>query len=395
MDDDFLVSTQTLSSIKSNNNIKKFRKKISKKRKKNNIEKKSVKKRKSLVKKSSKIKNKKHCKLLALLLIICLICCLIFLCNFFFIFKNIKQVEELPTKDNSVFIVSLYGQKQLKREHKAIKYFYTLNKYIPKSRVFFFVSEYTEIDPKLIQYQNLIISVERYGNLTFEEIKKKHNSIFAYFVSIRHFFYLDFLKKHPEIKYLILADEDTLFFKDPLPLLAEDPNIVHVMEDIFPYSNTKDANYIWTNAWVQLKDSIKQKCGFKHFNKTLLSDDIKNLIPLNDGLMIGSSKNILKILQLMTYKYICTETFPSYSDQGLFNYLDLTGDLKELGFTIHRHSIYNGTFLSCPNRLSIEDFSRLINSDNFIAVHHYQHLSHSYIRKSLRLSEIIFNTNFN
>ena len=244
------------------------------------------------------------------------------------------------------------------------------------------MSEYTEIDPKLIQFQNLIISIERYGQLTIEEIKKKHWRAYTYFVSIRHFFCLDFLKKHPEIKYVILADDDTLFFKDPLQLLVENPNVVHVMEDVYPYSNIKDANYIWTNKWAQLNDSIKQKCGFRHFNKTLLSDDVKNLIPLNDGLMIGSSKNILKILQLMTSKYICTETFPSYSDQGLFNYLDLTGDLKELGFTIHRHSIYNGTFLSCPNYLSINTFSRLINSDNFIAVHHYQYLRYSYIRES-------------
>ena len=73
--------------------------------------------------------------------------------------------------------------------------------------------------------------------------------------------------------------------------------------------------------------------------------------------MIGNSKNILKIIELMTYKYTCTKTFPKYSDQGLFNYLDLTGNLKESGFTIRRHSIFGGIFLSFPNELSENNFS--------------------------------------
>ena len=55
-------------------------------------------------------------------------------------------------------------------------------------------------------------------------------------------------------------------------------------------------------------------------NKTLLSDDIKNRIPLNSGLMIGKSTNLIKIFELLVSKYECTHTFPFYSDQGLLNY---------------------------------------------------------------------------
>ena len=244
----------------------------------------------------------------------------------------------------------MLGQEALTKDHKIINYFYTLDKFVLQSKVAFIVSEYTKIDPNLIQYPNLNITIERYGNETFEDIEKKYNfprATFSYFAVSRIFSYKNYLEKHPEIKYLMISDLDTLFFRDPFPLIEQDTNKVHMMQDVYPFSKTRDPNYVWTNEWVQLDNSIKQKCGFKPFSKTLLSDEIKDIVPLNSGMMIGSWKNIIKILELMTSKIVCTETFPRYLDQGLLNYFYISGELKELGFTIQIHNILNGSLISC------------------------------------------------
>lgn len=154
------------------------------------------------------------------------------------------------------------------------------------------------------------------------------------------------------------------------------------MEDIFPFSVTQDDNYIWTNAWACLDTKIKEKCGFKQLNKSLLSDEFKNRIPLNSGLLMGSSKNIIKISDLIINRFFCPGMFPKKADQGLLNYLDLSGELKELSIPIKRHNIYHDSFLSCPDLLPIKNYIQQLNSSHFIALHHYQYLNESYISKT-------------
>ena len=109
------------------------------------------------------------------------------------------------------------------------------------------VSEYTIIEPNLTQFQKLTINIEKYGNETFEDIHRKYGFHNFYFNALRYSFYYYYLQNHPEIKYVVVSDEDTLFIRDPLLLIAENPNIVHIMEDIFPFSRIIDGNYIWTN----------------------------------------------------------------------------------------------------------------------------------------------------
>ena len=165
------------------------------------------------------------------------------------------------------------------------------------------------------------------------------------------------------------------------------------MEDIYPFSRTQDGNFIWMKAWSHLNNSIKQKCGFKHIKKTLLSN-LKKLIPLNCGLMIGSSKNIIKISELMSTKYFCSGMFPNNAEQGLLNYLDLSGELKELNIPIIRHNIFTGSLISCPNKMPIENYSQQIKSDHLIAIHHHHKLNSSYIIESPFLFQVIFNKTF-
>ena len=276
-----------------------------------------------------------------------------------------------------------------------MKYFHVLDKFVPNAKIVFAISEYTKIDPKITQYQNIRIKIERFGKETRDDIQSKYqNSSYFYFNGMRYYFYTQYLKKHRQIKYVVISDIDTLFFRDPFPIIVKDPTVVHLMEDIYPFSVTNDNNYIWTNSWVCLDKKIKEKCGFNHWNKSLSSDEFKNLIPLNCGLLIGRSKNIIKITELISNRFICSGMFQNNAEQGLLNYLDLSGELKELSISIKRHNVYNNSFISCPELLPIENYIHQVNSEYFIALHHYQYLKENYIARTPKKFQLYLNETF-
>ncbi len=303
---------------------------------------------------------------------------------FILLYMNIiQEAHNFNSRNDIRFITCYFGVKEIKGNHRIRKYFQALNNFVPYAKIVFCVSEYTRIDPILIQHKRIKISIERFGNRDIENLLNKYPYSSRYFYNgIRYYFYSKYLKNHTEIKYVVISDDDTLFFRDPFPLIDKDPNVVHFMEDIFPFSVTRDANFFWTNKWACLDKKIKEKCGFKQLNKTLLSDEFKNKIPLNSGLLIGSSKNIIKISDLMFNRFICPGMFPSNAEQGLLNYLDLSGELKELNITIKRHNIYYDSILSCPDLLPIKNYIQQINSSHFITLHHHQFLNKYYISKS-------------
>ena len=325
---------------------------------------------------------------------------LLLICYFFYHFtyyiKNYKK-SEIPSRKDFIFILCMFGKNILKNNHRIRKYFFTLDKFVHNSKIVLAVSEFTKIESNIIKYQNINVSIERYGKIKTKDIKKKYKYPGAshfYYSGMRPFFYQHYLKHHPEIKYVAVSDDDTLFFRDPFLLITKDPTAVHIMEDVYPFSVTDNNNYIWTNAWVGLNNSIKLKCGFKPFNNNLLSNEIKDLIPLNSGMMIGSSKNIIKISELISSRFKCPGMFPFNAEQGLLNYLDLSGELKELGFPIHRHNLFRGSLLSCPDYLPLKNYIRQIKSNHLIAVHHHQCLNSSYIVKSPLLFQKVFNITF-
>ena len=296
--------------------------------------------------------------------------------------KNLKT-HVINSRDNSKFIVCFLGAEEININHRIRKYFQVLNNFVPYANITFCVSEYTKIDPIFFQYKNLTINIERFGNKTMEDLINKHPySSRFFFNALRYYFYSQYLKNHPEIKYVVISDDDTLFFRDPFPLIYKDPNVVHLMEDIFPFYIKKDRNYIWTNAWFCLDNKIKEKCGFKQLNKTLLSDEFKNRIPLNSGFLMGSSKNIIKITDLVFIRFFCPGMFRRNAEQGLLNYLDLSGELQELNISIKRHNIYNDSIISCPDQLPIKNYIQQIHSSHFIALHHHQFLKKYYISRA-------------
>lgn len=337
-------------------------------------------------------KKKNYCKLIIKLVLLINY----FFYSFFFFIKNYKRTE-IPSRKDFIFILCMFGKDILKSNDRIRKYFYTLDKFVQNSKIVLAVSEFTKIESSIIKYQNIEVCIERFGNVKIKDIEKKYKYPGAshYFYSgMRPSFYKHYLRLHPEIKYVAISDDDTLFFRDPFLLIAEDPSVVHIMEDVYPFSVTDNGNYIWTNAWVNLNNSTKLKCGFKLLNNNLLSKKIKDLIPLNSGMMIGSSKNIIKISELISSRFKCPGMFPNNAEQGLLNYLDLSGELKELGFPIHRHNLFNGSLLSCPDYLPLKNYIHQIKSNHLIAVHHHQLLNSSYIVNSPLLFQAVFNITF-
>jgi hypothetical protein len=305
--------------------------------------------------------------------------------------KNNEMNNEMNNEINNInlrydirFITCFFGVDEIKSNNRIRKYFQVLDYFVPYANITFAVSEFTKINPIVLQYKNIAINIERFGNITKKELLYKYPKSFIryYFNGMRYSFYSQYLKNHSEIKYVIISDDDTLFFRDPFLLIKKDPNVVHLMEDVFPFSVTEDRNYIWTNAWNNLDQKIKEKCGFKQLNITLLSDENKNKIPLNSGLLIGRSKNIIKIVDLISTKLICSGIFKDNAEQGLLNYLDLSGELKELNIPFKRHNVYNDSIISCPEFLPINKYIQQINSSHFIALHHYHRLKYYYILRT-------------
>jgi len=298
--------------------------------------------------------------------------------------KKIKEDhDDINSRDNIRFITCYLGVNKIKRNHRIRKYFQALDNYVPYANVIFCVSEYTKIHPIIIRHKKIAIKIERFGNKVIEDLRNKYPYSSPFFYNgIRYYFYSQYLKKNSKIKYVVISDDDTLFFRDPFPLIYKAPNVVHFMEDIFPFSVTTDGNYKWTNAWDCLDNKIKKKCNFKQLNKVILSDEFKNKIPLNSGLLMGSSKNIIKISDLIFTRFICAGMFPNNAEQGLLNYLDLSGELKELNINIRRHNIYKDSLLSCPEFLPIKNYIQQINSLHFIALHHFEYLNKYYIERS-------------
>ena len=50
---------------------------------------------------------------------------------------------------------------------------------------------------------------------------------------MRYNFYAKYLKKHSEIKNVVISDDDMLFFRDPFPLIIKDPKMFSILWKIY------------------------------------------------------------------------------------------------------------------------------------------------------------------
>ena len=271
-----------------------------------------------------------------------------------------------------------YGYKKIENSDRIKKLLFTLEETLPQSNVYFLIDHYAEIDGSIQNY-NLNIHFE-YVNCTFSKEDIKHlydfqDSFKSWIFTYRYKFYQDFLVSHKDLKYIMFIDSDTLILKDPLPILKEDINSIHVMYDYLPFSIRSHINFQWLNVITKLSNKTKKKCNLLPIQYNSKFD---MQIPLNSGLILGEYSILIKFLSFFTQKALCINVIPGICDQGLLNYLYYSSDILINNITIHPHSMHEHFFISCPDRFNQNEFNSSI-SNQWIVLHHYQTLYKSNI----------------
>ena len=67
--------------------------------------------------------------------------------------------------------------------------------------------------------------------------------------------------------------------------------------------------------------------------------------------------------------------FRNNAEQGLLNYLFISGQLDKIGMKFYGHTVENCLLISCPNYLNVDEFDNRINSGEIYALHHYHWLN--------------------
>lgn len=222
----------------------------------------------------------------------------------------------------------------------------------------------------------------------------KYNYFYHYYFNgVRYCFYANLFRRHPEVKYAIFSDDDTLLFKDPFTLLQKQPDVIHAMYDDGTYKHHSGPNFRWVNVWAKyIPDYKKDKCNIWKLNKSLYSKELDDLYYFNCGLMIGKAEYLLKVSELMCHSFTCPGMFIENAEQGLLNYLNITGQIGSLGVKIVGYTIYDKVLISCPDHLDSKEYIETLNASSLIAVHHYHRLYKERFVKiaSKKISDIMF-----
>ena len=123
---------------------------------------------------------------------------IIFGLSFLFLLLNINKIQEthINSRYDIRFITCYFGARKINSNHRIRKYFQALDNFVPYAHITFCVSEYTEIDPIVIQHQNIKINIERFLNRSQEDLLNKYKYSSHFFYSGMPFnFYSQYLKK--------------------------------------------------------------------------------------------------------------------------------------------------------------------------------------------------------
>lgn len=315
---------------------------------------------------------------------------------FLFLFFNTQQYRvtfqiivnnTLDTQLNTIvmhnfhFITCSFGLESLNDSVKIYKYLKSISHYVPGATVVIGVSTYTIINPTWLDF-DLKVHIQRYNNETKSSLSQKYSYFYYYFNGLRYKFYVQYFMTHPEVIYAIFCDDDSLILRNPFELLKKDPDEIHVMGEIFPFSQFGDFNSIWLRAWNSVSSSTKQLCGMHPINRSLYSKEIKDQIPWNSGLMMGKVSILLTVCKILSSYFFCAGMFRNNAEQGLLNYIRLSGQFDELNIKFHPHSILQGSFISSPYIIPLQDFNEKIANKSLFVLHHYNFLEKKYFNTS-------------
>lgn len=280
-------------------------------------------------------------------------------------FSECVNVYFIKPQVDRVFMVCRIGQKRIENNGKIRNYLRSIEKCCPGATVIIGVSTFTNISSDLFNY-HLKVNFQRFGNSEKGKVK-------SFFQGIRWCYYKEFLIEHNEIKYIIVSDDDTLFFKDPFSLLDGRENVVHLMYDPITYANKRDWNYLWTSTYVNhLSKDKKDKCGMLVYNGSLDTPELRKTLFYNSGLMVTTRESLLKISDMMCHNFQCPGEFKDNVDQGLLNYLLLTKQFDALNLELIGYNIDSEVLISCPEYFNLGQMTKTVNSSSLVAIHHYQ-----------------------
>lgn len=246
----------------------------------------------------------------------------------------------------------------------------SLSQIIPRATFVVSLSPYTDARELTHHDFDLDIRIGRVKN----NLRRKdfHGKPADAWSLLRASFYRDYLSEHPEIEYVFYCDDDVIILRNPMELLENDTDVVHIMSDAFPLLNKEDANYIWLNAWNNIDQRDRDRCNINPLPYSLEDPMLLKRIPLNAGLMCGKAVHVLAINRLLAEKIECMRPSGKLTDQGLLNLLWLNGQLNTTRVRVIAHGI-TGKLVSCPEFLGTVDL--FLNADKIIAMHHWYNLN--------------------
>lgn len=245
-------------------------------------------------------------------------------------------IVSIPKGSGRVVIVGIFTKSQICLCDRIPPLLTGLKRTIPDVHVALLVSNYSFVDKRIFNLHPKIIIHKVPALHKYDEFQKIINRHYA--PGIRYGHYYNFLVEHPEFREIMVCDDDTLILRDPFDLFARHPNDIHIMRDIFDFTVHNDFNYRWFKAWQDLDPALKIQFGLK--TKLVLSEaDFEHTIPLNSGFMIAKRSQFMKIVKLMSVYNNLYQKNPWLSDQGLLNWMMLTGQLTDANLTLFTYGV--------------------------------------------------------
>ena len=304
-----------------------------------------------------------------------------------------KTYKRLPYYPHNISYVTLMiGSQNITKHGRVRNCIRSLERTAPGAKLVILTNNYTYVEQSLIDDYNIWVSIEHtLINLTPDDVKKLYpfpRNFWTWFGVYRYKFYVDYLEFHKEYEYVLFMDADSLVLKNPIDIINKDnSNIVHMMNDYWRYNVTEDWNFRWFRDYYNFmnKSTKRKECKVEKLEFSLNSYEFLKEYPINAGLMLGKSVEILKLCRFLTNISLCIGMFQGSCEQSMINYLYYNGMINKTGVIIRAHHMNEGEIMSCPEWCSEKELNQ---SEKWTFVHHYNKVKKRHLL-SKRILDII------
>ena len=301
--------------------------------------------------------------------------------------------KRLPYNPHNISYVTLkIGSKKIKKNDIVKNCIRSLERTAPGAKLVILTNNYTDVEQSLIDDCKIWVSIEYTKiNLTPDEVNKLYpftKNFWTWFGVYRYKFYVDYLEIHQEYEYVLFMDADSLVLKNPLDIInKENSSFVHMMYDYWPFNVIEDGNYIWFRNYYNFmnKSAKSHDCNVAKPPFSLNSNKFLNEYPINAGLMLGKSIEILKLCKFLTNISLCIGMFQGSCEQAMVNYLYYNGMINKTDVVIKAHHMNEREIMSCPEWCSEKELNQ---SGKWTFVHHYNKVKKRHLLSKLILDVI-------